>query len=114
MREFLYVDDMADASLFVQNLEPTTYAENTEPMLTHINVGTGVDVTIEELAQTIKEVVGFRGELIFDKSKPDGTTRKLMDISKLHNLGYVAPTNLRSGLELAYADFLKNSSQLRM
>lgn len=114
MREFLYVDDMADASLFVHNLEPKTYAKHTKPMLTHINVGTGVDVTIKELAQTIKEVVGFHGELIFDKSKPDGTMRKLMDISKLHNLGYVAPTNLRSGLELAYADFLKNSSQLRM
>ena len=114
MREFLYVDDMADASMFVHNLQHTTYAENTEPMLSHINVGTGVDVTIKELAQTIKEVVGFHGELIFDRTKPDGTMRKLMDVSTLRKLGYVAPTSLRSGLELSYADFLKNSSVLRM
>ena len=114
MREFLYVDDMADASLFVHNLELKIYAENTVPMLSHINVGTGVDVKIKELAQTVKNVVGFEGELKFDKSKPDGTMRKLMDVSKLRKLGYVAPTNLQSGLELAYADFLKNSSVLRM
>ena len=114
MREFLYVDDMADASLFVHNLQHTIYAENTDLMLSHINVGTGVDVTIKELAQTVKDVVGFHGELIFDKSRPDGTMRKLMDVSTLRNLGYVAPTSLRSGLELAYADFLQNSSDLRM
>jgi GDP-L-fucose synthase len=113
-REFLYVDDMADASLFVHNLEHTIYSENTEAMLSHINVGTGVDVTIKELAQTIKVVVGFHGELIFDKTKPDGTMRKLMDVSTLSNLGYVAPTGLRSGLELAYEDFLQNYSDLRM
>ena len=114
MREFLYVDDMAEASLFVHNLEHRIYAENTEPMLSHINVGTGVDVTIKELAQTVKNVVGFEGELTFDKSKPDGTIRKLMDVSKLCDLGYVAPTSLRTGLELAYADYLQNSTELRM
>ena len=114
MREFLYVDDMADASLFVHNLKHKIYSENTEPMLSHINVGTGVDVTIKELAQTVKEVVGFNGELIFDKSKPDGTMRKLMDVTILRKLGFVASTSLRSGLELAYADFLKNKSVLRM
>lgn len=114
MRDFLYVDDMADASLFVHNLQHTQYSESIEPMLSHINVGTGVDVTIKELAQTVKDVVGFHGELIFDKSRPDGTMRKLMDVSTLRNLGYVAPTSLRSGLELAYADFLQNSSDLRM
>ena len=114
MREFLYVDDMAEASLFVHTLEHAIYAGNTEPMLSHINIGTGVDVTIKELAQTIKEVVGFGGELLFDKSKPDGTMRKLMDVSTLRNLGYVAPTSLRLGLELAYEDFLHNSSDLRM
>ena len=113
MREFLYVEDMAEASLYVHNLEHAIYEENTEPMLSHINVGTGVDVTIKELAQTVKDVVSFHGELIFDKSKPDGTMRKLMDISTLRELGYFAPTSLRSGLELAYADFLKNSSDLR-
>ena len=114
MREFLYVDDMAEASLFVHNLEHTIYAENTEPMLSHINVGTGCDVTIKELAQKVKDVVGFHGELIFDKSKPDGTMRKLLDVSTLRNLGYVAPTSLRSGLELAYADFLQSNLDLRM
>ncbi|MDB2690572.1 GDP-L-fucose synthase [Planktomarina temperata] len=114
MREFMYIDDMANASLFAHNLEQTIYEENTEPMLSHINVGTGVDVTIKELAQTVKDVIGFHGELIFDKSKPDGTMRKLMDVSTLRELGYCAPTSLRSGLKLAYADFLKNSSDLRM
>ena len=114
MREFLYVDDMADASLFVHNLEDTIYAENTKPMLSHINVGTGVDVTIKELAHTVKDVVGFHGELIFDTSKPDGTMRKLMDVTTLCEIGYVAPTSLKVGLELAYADFLNNSSVLRM
>ena len=114
MREFLYVEDMAEASLFVHNLDHTLYAENTKPMLSHINVGTGVDVTIREISQTIKNVVGFNGELKFDTSKPDGTMRKLMDVSTLAELGYVAPTSLRAGLELAYADFLKNISELRM
>ena len=114
MREFLYVDDMADASLFVHNIEHTIYAENTQLMLSHINVGTGVDVTIKELAQAIKDVVGFNGELIFDTSKPDGTMRKLMDVSTLGEIGYVAPTSLKEGLKLAYADFLQNSSVLRM
>ena len=114
MREFVYVDDMAEASLFVHNLDQNVFMDCTRPMLSHINVGTGVDVTINELSQTIKEIVGFNGELIFDKTKPDGTMRKLMDVSTLRELGYLAPTILRSGLKLAYVDFLKNSSQLRM
>lgn len=114
MREFLYVEDMAAASLFVHNLEHSIYWENTQPMLSHINIGSGVDVTIDELAQTVKEVVGFYGEIIFDKSKPDGTMRKLLDVATLRALGYFPPTSLRSGLELAYADFVKNGSQLRM
>ena len=114
MREFLYVDDMAEASLFVHNLTQPNYAKITDPMLSHINIGAGVDVTIKKLALTVKEVVGFDGELIFDSSKPDGTMRKLMDASKLNAVGYVASTSLRLGLELAYADFLKNGSELRM
>ncbi|MDB2369687.1 GDP-L-fucose synthase [Planktomarina temperata] len=113
MREFLYVDDMAEASLFVHNLKHTIYVENTEPMLCHINVGTGVDVTIKELAHTVKDVIGFHGDLTFDTSKPDGTMRKLMNVSKLCELGYAAQTSLRSGLELAYADFLQSSSDSR-
>ena len=114
MREFLYVDDMAEASLYVHTLDQETYLENTQPMLSHINVGTGIDVTIKELAENIMDVVGFVGKLDFDKSKPDGTMRKLMDVEQLGLLGYVAPTSLRSGLERAYADFLENSSSLRM
>lgn len=114
MREFLYVDDMAEASLFVHNLDLATFLENTEPMLSHINVGTGIDITIKELAENIMDVVGFVGKLVFDPSKPDGTMRKLMDVERLRFLGYTAPTNLRSGLELAYADFLENTLSLRM
>ena len=114
MREFLYVDDMAEASLYIHTLNQDTYLENTEPMLSHINVGTGIDVTIKELAESIMSVVGFVGTLVFDNSKPDGTMRKLMNVKKLGSLGYVAPTDLRSGLELSYADFLENESSLRM
>ena len=114
MREFLYVDDMAEASLYVHTLDQDTYLENTEPMMSHINLGTGIDVTIKELAENIMDVVGFVGKLVFDKSKPDGTMRKLMDVEQLGLLGYVAPTSLRSGLERTYADFLENASSLRM
>ena len=114
MREFLYVDDMAEASLFVHNLDKETYLENTKTMLSHINVGTGMDVTIQALAETIMQVVGFTGKLRFDKTKPDGTMRKLMDVKRLKSIGYEANTSLRSGLELTYADYLENSSNLRM
>ena len=113
-REFLYVDDMAAASLFVHNLDKAAYEKNTEPMLSHINVGTGTDVTIRELAETIMEVVGFNGKIMFDQTKLDGTMRKLLEVERLSSLGYSAPTSLRSGLELAYADFLENASILRM
>ena len=97
-REFLYVDDMAEASLFVHNLDPVTLSETTNPMLSHINVGTGKDITISELAETVKDVVGFKGELAFDRTKPDGTPRKLMDVSLLSNLGCMK-VSLKSGLE---------------
>ena len=113
-REFLYVDDMAEASLFLHNLDQATFLENTEPMLSHINMGTGIETTINELAENIMDVVGFVGKLVFDPSKPDGTIRKLMDVERLGFLGYTAPTSLRSGLELSYADFLENASNLRM
>lgn len=113
-REFLYVDDMAEASLFVNRLERKTFEENTRPMLSHINLGTGVDLSIEELALAIKEVVGYRGALMFDKTKPDGTMRKLLDVKRLEALGYTAPTALRTGLELTYADFLQNGSDIRI
>jgi nucleoside-diphosphate-sugar epimerase len=114
MREFLYVDDMAEASLYVHTSDQDTYLEYTKPMLSHINVGTGIDVTIKELAENIMDVVGFVGKLVFDNSKPDGTMRKLIDVKQLGLLGYVAPTSLRSGLERTYADYLENAYRLRM
>ena len=111
MREFLYVDDMAEACLHVMELDSETYACNTEPMLSHINIGTGEDLTIRELAMTISEVVGYKGGIAFDTTKPDGTPRKLMDVGRLHKLGWRARTGLRDGLALAYADFLASLSR---
>ena len=105
-REFLYVDDMAEASLFIHNLDQEIFLALTQPMLSQINVGTGTDVTIKELAIEIKEVVGFDGAIVFDCTKPDGTLRKLMDVSLLSELGWSASISLKSGLKLSYADFL--------
>ena len=99
---------MAEASLFVHNLDKDTLAANTDLMLSHVNVGTGSDVTIKELAQTIKEVVKFRGNLRFDTTKPDGAPRKLLDVSLLTTLGWAARTPLTRGLEQSYADFKSN------
>jgi GDP-L-fucose synthase len=107
MREFLYVDDMAAASVFVMNLPRDVYESATAPMLSHINVGTGTDVTIGDLARLIGEVVGFRGRIVFDAGKPDGTPRKLLDVSKLRELGWSASTPLPEGLRRAYAAFLE-------
>ena len=104
-REFLFVEDMAEASLFVHNLDAKVLMQNTQPMLSHINVGTGTDVTIKELAIMVKDVVGFTGQLIFDRTKPDGTSRKLLDVSVLSNLGWKSNISLKSGLERSYADF---------
>ena len=105
-REFLYVDDMAEASLFIHNLDQEIFLTKTQPMLSHINVGTGIDITIKELAIKIKEVVGYDGIIIFDYTKPDGTLRKLMDVSLLSKLGWNASISLKSGLKFSYADFL--------
>lgn len=113
MREFLHVDDMAEASLFVLDLDSERYAANTQPMLSHINVGTGSDVTIRELAETIAEVTGFRGRLVFDANKPDGTPRKLMDVSRLADMGWRAKVSLRDGLENAYQWFLDHHGEVR-
>jgi GDP-L-fucose synthase len=106
MREFLYVDDMAAACLHVMELDSLTYAGNTQPMLSHINIGTGEDIAIRDLATMIGEVVGYRGRIAFDASKPDGTPRKLMDVRRLQSLGWRPRIALREGLALAYADFL--------
>ena len=107
-REFLYVDDMAAASVHVMNLPQATYLQHTQPMLSHINVGCGHDLTIKELSDTIARVVQYSGEIIFDPSKPDGTPRKLMDSSRLNALGYQHQVGLEAGLGAAYQDFLKN------
>jgi GDP-L-fucose synthase len=113
MREFLYVDDMAAASFYVMNLEKRIYDQQTEPMLSHINVGFGSDVTIKELAETISEVVGYQGSISFDATKPDGPARKLMDSSRLNSLGWHAQVDLKEGLHQAYQDYLVNSEALR-
>lgn len=105
-REFLHVDDMAAASIFVMNLDNETYARNTQPMLSHINVGFGSDITIREVAQAVAKVVGYAGDVEFDSTKPDGTMRKLMDSTRLANLGWKASVSLQEGLEQAYAAYL--------
>lgn len=114
MREFLYVDDMAAASIHVMNLDKSIYDDNTLPMLSHINVGTGVDCTIRELVETVAKVVGFQGEIKFDVSKPDGAPRKLMSVNRLKSLGWKYKVGLRQGLEQAYEWFLKEENGLRM
>jgi len=106
MREFLYVDDMAEASLFVLELDEKTYQANTKSMLSHINVGTGKDVTIKEMAETMKQVVGYEGNLTFDTTKPDGSPRKLIDVLRLSNMGWKYSINLEGGLKKTYKWYL--------
>ena len=113
MREFLYVDDMAAASVHVMELDIETYQANTQPMLSHINVGTGVDCTIRELAETMAKVVGFSGEVVFDSSKPDGTPRKLLDVSRLADLGWRYSIELEQGLAKTYQWFLAHQDNFR-
>jgi len=112
-REFLHVDDMAEASLFVFDLDKETYEANTEAMLSHINVGFGEDVTIAQLAQMIAEVTGFKGHITFDATKPDGTMRKLMDSSRLHAMGWKARVTLADGLDETYRWFLDHYESAR-
>ncbi|MUJ26408.1 GDP-L-fucose synthase [Aliivibrio fischeri] len=113
MREFLHVDDMAAASIHVMNLDEDIYQGNTQPMLSHINVGTGIDCTIRELVETVAKVVGYQGDIVFDTSKPDGTPRKLMDVSRLEKLGWVASISLEDGLKETYQWFLANQNTFR-
>lgn len=113
MREFLHVDDMAAASIYVMNLSPKAYWAETDAMLSHINVGIGKDCTIRELAETIAGVTGFRGKLVFDRSKPDGTPRKLLDTSKLTTLGWTSQIGLRAGLQMSYDWFVANQDNFR-
>lgn len=113
MREFLHVDDMAAASIHVMELAQEVLQEYTQPMLSHINVGTGVDCTIRELAQTIAQVVGYKGRVVFDASKPDGTPRKLLDVTRLHQLGWYHEISLEAGLASTYQWFLENQQRYR-
>lgn len=113
MREFLYVDDMARACLHVMSLDKSTYSAHTQPMLSHINVGYGSDITISELAETIKDVTGYQGRITFDASKPNGTPRKLMDSTRLKSLGWAPQVNLRDGLSRAYQNFQNNQNSIR-
>ncbi|MDW2644187.1 GDP-L-fucose synthase [Citrobacter sp. HN-141] len=113
MREFLHVDDMAAASIHVMELDREVWLEYTQPMLSHINVGTGVDCTIRELAQTIAQVVGYKGRVVFDASKPDGTPRKLLDVTRLHQLGWYHEIPLEAGLASTYQWFLENQQRYR-
>ncbi|TXN60559.1 GDP-L-fucose synthase [Methylobacterium sp. WL18] len=113
MREFLHVDDMARASVFVMELDDAVYAANTRPDLSHINVGTGADCTIRELAEALARVIGYAGRLEFDATKPDGTPRKLMDVSRLRAMGWQPQIDLDRGLRQTYGWFLENHATLR-
>ena len=113
MREFLHVDDMAEASLFVLDLPKPAYDANTRPMLSHINVGTGSDVSIGELAHMVADVTSYRGRITQDISKPDGTMRKLMDVSRLERMGWRARISLLDGLRETYEWFLAHGDELR-
>jgi len=108
MREFMHVDDMASACVYIMTLDKATYDENTQAMLSHINVGTGEDCTIKEMAETVKKVVGFKGELKFDATKPDGSPRKLMDVSRINSMGWKATISLEDGLSTTYKWYKEN------
>ncbi|WP_029593285.1 GDP-L-fucose synthase [Franconibacter pulveris] len=112
-REFLYVDDMAAGSVHVMELEPQVYNKYTEPMLSHINIGTGVDCTIREMAEIMAKVTGYKGKIVFDTAKPDGAPRKLLDVSRLNKLGWSYKYSLQEGLELTYQWFLQNVNDIR-
>jgi GDP-L-fucose synthase len=113
MREFLHVDDMAAASVHVLQLPPEVYRAHTQPMLSHVNVGTAVDCTIRQLAETVARVVGFSGRLVWDTTKPDGAPRKLLDVSRLAALGWRAQIGLEEGLRQTYEWFLGQEGAIR-
>jgi len=113
MREFLHVDDMADASIHIMDIDKKILESEVDPMLSHINIGTGSDITIKDVAQIVKEVVGFFGEIVFNAEMPDGTKRKLLDVSKIENLGWKPAIALKDGLKETYGWFLDNNKKLR-
>jgi GDP-L-fucose synthase len=112
-RELLHVDDMAEATVHVMALPAAVWAAQVQPMCSHLNVGTGEDVTIRELAEAIARVTGYTGRLVFDPSKPDGTPRKLLDVSRLTVLGWRARIGLEEGLRSAYAWYRENAGVVR-
>lgn len=113
MREFLYVEDMAAACLHVMQLDPALYRRHTQPMLSHINIGTGKDVSIAELVNKVVEVTGYQGQIVWNTDMPDGTPRKLLDVSRLQALGWSYHTELSEGLDLTYRWFVENQSKFR-
>lgn len=112
-REFLHVDDMADAAIFVMSLDKDKYTESVTSMNSHINIGSGTDCTINELAQLISSITQYKGEIVWDKSMPDGTPRKLMDVSKINKLGWKPKISLKEGIEKTYDWFLNHQSTVR-
>jgi nucleoside-diphosphate-sugar epimerase len=108
MREFLYVEDMADASMCILKLDKKTYQEKTEDMLSHINIGSGEDISIRNLAFMISEIIGYKGKLSFDLTRPDGPARKLMDVSRLSSMGWNYKVDLKTGLEKTYKWYVEN------
>ena len=112
-REFLFVDDMAHASIQVINTDKKNYEKYTEPMSRHINVGSGIEVTIKELAEIIKDIIKYKGEIIFDPSKPDGSPRKLLNSNRLNNIGWHPEVNLKDGLIKTYQDFLNSKKNFK-
>ena len=110
-REFLYVDDMAEACVFIHELDKSEFKKQSNKIQSYVNIGTGIDMTIRELAEIIKQVVGYKGRIVFDLTKPDGTPRKLMDISLIKKLGWKYQTKLTDGLSLSYNDFLERNSK---
>lgn len=114
MREFLHVYDMAEASIFIMNLDNNIYQQETNPIQSHINVGAGIDYTIRELAEIVAKVISYEGEIVFDETKPDGTVRKLMDVSRLARLGWKARINLEEGLNMTYQWFIAQKDNYRV
>ena len=113
MREFLHVDDMADASIHIMGIDKEILESEISPMISHINIGTGIDITIKDVAQAIKEVIGFCGKIIFNTKMPDGTKRKLLDVSKMENLNWRSSIALKDGLKDTYKWFLENNKKIK-